>query len=186
VEPPTLSDHLVQLRPPRSDDVSAVFAACSDPSTARWLSSLPEPYRQEDAEEFVNQIVPAGWAHDTRWTFATADTATDQLVGMIGLADFRPDLAQAEVGFWVGSWGRRRGYATAALRLICRWGFVSLGLARIEWYAYVGNEPSWRVAQKVGFVREGTLRSRMVHRATGDRRDAWIASLLRTDLVSLG
>jgi len=182
VEPPTLSDDQLRLRLPNSGDVPAVFTGCTDPTTTRWLSSLPQPYRREDAEEFVGQIVPSGWDDGTRWTFAVADLATDKLVGMIGFAEARPDLAQAEVGFWVGPWARRRGYATAALRLLCRWGFSACGLARIEWLAYVGNQPSWLVAEKVGFVREGTLRSRVVHRATGERRDVWIASLLPTDL----
>jgi RimJ/RimL family protein N-acetyltransferase len=168
---------------PNSGDVSAVFAACGDPGTTRWLSSLPDPYRREDAEEFVAQIVPNGWRDGTQWTLGIADSSTDGLVGMIGFSDMRPDLAQAEVGFWVAHWARRRGYATAALRLLCRWGFTSCRLARIEWLAYVGNEPSWLVAKKVGFVREGTLRSRVVHRATGQRRDVWVASLLPTDVA---
>jgi RimJ/RimL family protein N-acetyltransferase len=183
VEPPTLFDDLVRLRMPNSGDVSAVFAACADPMTSRWLSALPDPYRREDAERFIEQTVPNGWRDGTAWTLGVADRSTDGLVGMIGFSDARPDLAQAEVGFWVGPWARRRGYATAALRLLCWWGFTRCRLARIEWLAYVGNEPSWLVAKKVGFVREGTLRSRVVHRATGERRDVWIASLLPTDVA---
>jgi RimJ/RimL family protein N-acetyltransferase len=182
VEPPTLLDDLVRLRMPNSGDVPAVYAGCADLTTSQWLSSLPEPYQRGDAEEFVARMVPNGWDDGTRWTFAIADVTTDDLVGMIGLADIRPDLAQAEVGFWVGPWARRRGYGSAALRLLCHWGFAAGGLARIEWLAYVGNEPSWLAAKKVGFVREGTLRSRIVHRSTGERRDVWIASLLPTDL----
>lgn len=182
MEPPTLFDDLVRLRLPNSTDVPTVFAACTDPSTARWLSALPHPYRREDAEEFVEQIVPTGWRDNTSFTFAIADVVTDGLVGMMGFVDIRPDLGLAEVGFWVAPSARRRGYASAALGLLCRWGFETCGFARIEWYAYVGNEPSWLVAQKVGFVREGTLRSRMVHRGTGQRHDVWIASLLPDDL----
>jgi RimJ/RimL family protein N-acetyltransferase len=160
------------------------LAACTDPATACWLSALPHPYLRDDAEEFVFHAVPRGWRNGTSCTFAIADISTDELVGMIGLSDLRPDLAQAEVGYWVGPWVRGRGYATAALRLICGWGFAARGLARIEWFAYVGNERSWRVAARAGFVREGTLRSRFVHRATGERRDVWIASLLPADLAT--
>jgi len=69
---------------------------------------------------------------------------------------------------------------TAAARLVCRWGFEDLGLQRIEWWAGVGNEGSWRVAEKVGFTREGTCRRRLPHRET--RLDGWVAGLLPGEL----
>lgn len=46
----------------------------------------------------------------------------------------------------------------------------------IEWRAEVGNHASRRVAEKAGFVREGTLRKRLFHRGTVV--DAWVGSLL--------
>jgi RimJ/RimL family protein N-acetyltransferase len=63
---------------------------------------------------------------------------------------------------------------------VCRWGFATLDLRRIEWYAEVGNLASRRVVEKVGFRFEGTLRSRLHHR--GHWVDAWLAALLRDDL----
>jgi RimJ/RimL family protein N-acetyltransferase len=47
----------------------------------------------------------------------------------------------------------------------------------IEWRAEIGNEASRRVAQKAGFVMEGQLRKRLVHR--GERVDIWVGSLLK-------
>jgi RimJ/RimL family protein N-acetyltransferase len=69
---------------------------------------------------------------------------------------------------------------TEAAREVCRWAFEELGLARIEWLAAVGNEASWRVVEKLGFTREGTLRSYAVFR--DQRVDMWIGSLLRTEV----
>ncbi|WP_345390422.1 GNAT family protein [Nonomuraea salmonea] len=40
--------------------------------------------------------------------------------------------------------------------------------------------PSRRVAEKAGFVVEGTLRKRLFHR--GRRVDAWVGSLTRDEL----
>lgn len=38
------------------------------------------------------------------------------------------------------------------------WGFVAMGLHRIEAGALVGNDASVRVLEKLGFREEGTLR----------------------------
>jgi RimJ/RimL family protein N-acetyltransferase len=66
------------------------------------------------------------------------------------------------------------------VRGVCRWGFAELGLARVLAFkgeAVAGNTASWRVVEKLGFVREGTLRAFLVQR--GVRKDAWTGSLLR-------
>jgi RimJ/RimL family protein N-acetyltransferase len=62
---------------------------------------------------------------------------------------------------------------------VCGWAFADVGLARVKWRAQVGNVASRRVAEKAGFTMEGLLRGDIAHR--GERRDAWIASLLPGD-----
>ena len=47
------------------------------------------------------------------------------------------------------------------------------------WRAYVGNWPSRRLAWRLGFRLEGTLRRYLLQR--GERRDAWVGTLLRDD-----
>jgi RimJ/RimL family protein N-acetyltransferase len=64
---------------------------------------------------------------------------------------------------------------------LCDWGFAALGLHRIEWRAYVGNEASRRTAVKAGFTVEGLARAGCTQR--GERRDAWIGARLSTDEV---
>ncbi len=80
------------------------------------------------------------------------------------------------VGFWVATGARRRGVAVTAVRRLAQWAFEDLGLPRVRWAAYVGNTRSRRVAERAGFVMEGTARRAMEQRgaATGrlDRVDA--------------
>jgi RimJ/RimL family protein N-acetyltransferase len=71
---------------------------------------------------------------------------------------------------------------TEAVAALCRWGFEDLRLRRIECYAEVGNDASRRVAEKVGFQFEGSLRRRLHHR--GEWVDAWLAALLKDDAVA--
>jgi RimJ/RimL family protein N-acetyltransferase len=88
----------------------------------------------------------------------------------------------ADVGYLTAPWARGRGYATAALRELCRWGFETLGLRRIEWGANVGNDASRRVAERAGFTVEGTSRARTLHR--GEARDSWTGAILPRDVTA--
>jgi RimJ/RimL family protein N-acetyltransferase len=165
------------LRLPAEGDVDAITRAGQDVQTQRWVP-VPVPYERSHAVEFVASR-PQQWsAEDGEMTFAVTDAADGGLLGMVGL--HAQDATMREIGYWTAPWARSRGVMTRAVRLVCRFGFEVLGLERIEWWAIVGNQASWRVAEKVGFRHEGTCRARLLHR--GERRDAWVAGLLRGEL----
>jgi RimJ/RimL family protein N-acetyltransferase len=87
---------------------------------------------------------------------------------------------RASVGYWLAPAHRGRGIATRATRLMARWGFSELGVGRIELTCGPDNRASQRVAERVGFAREGVLRSHIAFK--GGRRDSVIYSLLPADL----
>lgn len=176
---PVLRDDRVALRPARPRDADLVLAACQDPDMQRW-TTIPTPYTPADARAFVAVVAPAAWAQARGATWVLCRAGQDDYAGAIDLLPVPSDPGRAEVGFGCAPWARGEGLVTAALRLVCRWGFTELGLARIEWRAYLGNTASRRVAEKAGFRYEGEQRSRLVQR--GVRRDAWVASLLPGDL----
>jgi RimJ/RimL family protein N-acetyltransferase len=160
-------------------DLPAVTAACQDPESARW-TTVPVPYEPADAEYYVLDYLPGLWARGTCAGFGIAD-ARDRYVGGIDLYLDPRDERGGEIGFMVAPWARGLGYAPAAVRTVCAWGFEALGLERIVWKAYLGNNSSRRVAEKAGFTIEGVGRGVCVQR--GERRDAWVGSLLATDPV---
>jgi RimJ/RimL family protein N-acetyltransferase len=167
----------IRLRPPIAADLDAIVAACQDPESIRW-TTIPRPYARGDAEFFVGPHAQGRWARGDGAVYAIAGPG-DAYAGAMELrmtAD--PDVA--DVGFLVAPHARGRGYAPAALRAVCAWGFDSLGLARVQWRAYVGNDGSLRVAQKAGFTVEGVTRAGLAHRS--GRRDTWVGSLLPADL----
>jgi RimJ/RimL family protein N-acetyltransferase len=172
------------LRPWSEADIDAVTEACQDTETQRYVP-VPAPYTRADAEKFVRETAPNLRAAGTDVIFGVFEAATGRPVASVGLHRIK-DLGAGhggvgEIGYWTAPGARGRGFMTEAAREVCRWGFRELGLARIEWIAIAGNEPSWRVVRNLGFAREGTLRSWLVHR--GQRHDAWIGSLLSTDAL---
>jgi ribosomal-protein-serine acetyltransferase len=86
----------------------------------------------------------------------------------------------ANLFYWVRSSRLRQGVASAAVRLLARYAFETVGLQRVEIVVAVGNAASARVAEKVGAVREGILRNRIfLH---GSSYDAFSYSLIPGDL----
>ena len=68
------------------------------------------------------------------------------------------------------------------LRLLCKHSFEELELERLELITDPDNQASQCVAEKVGFQREGVLRSHLLH-PDGRRRDSVMFSLLPGELV---
>ncbi|MFJ6772989.1 GNAT family N-acetyltransferase [Kitasatospora sp. NPDC091257] len=179
-EPVVLTTERLVLRAPQESDVDAVFAACQDPEIQRW-TVVPSPYRREDAEFFVRDLAIAGWRTGANRIWCVFERESGALVGSQGLVLRAHDPGSAEIGWWAVKEFRGRGYTTEAARAVSLFGLRELGLRRLEWQAYVGNEGSRAVAAKAGYRFEGTLRSYAEQR--GVFHDAWIASLLPSDQV---
>jgi RimJ/RimL family protein N-acetyltransferase len=170
----------LHLRPFTVADADEVFRICQDPDIQRW-TQVPSPYTAADAYEFVSRTVPLGWENRIEAIFAVCDATSGAVLASVGLHLARGgDEEMGEIGYLCAAEARGRGVTTAAVAAVCRWGFGALGLGRIEWLAEVGNVASRRVAEKVGFQLEGTQRARLLHR--GERKDAWVAGLLPSDL----
>lgn len=122
----------------------------------------------------------SGWDDGSRAGFTIRSLEDDSFLGFASLPHVELDKGEAEAGYVVSVGARRRGVATAALRLISRWGIESLGLMRIYLHIDPANEGSRGVAERCGFVSEGTMRS--VYFKEGRRVDSALYSLLPSDL----
>ena len=147
-------------------------------------ASLPElsPYMawatddyHEGAAEVWRQLVLAG--HERAFLIIDDDGT---VAGSAGLNQLDESGHQANLGYWLRTDRTGRGLATRAARRVARWGFEDLGLHRIEVSMVVDNEPSRRVAERVGARFEGRLRERVPHQ--GRYHDLWLYGLLATDL----
>jgi len=171
---PTLTDGVVTLRAHRPDDVPRMVEQCRDPVSIAW-TTVPVPYAEADAEDYGLRVLPAGWADGSEWAFAVE--LEGRYAGTVSLRDEGP--GRAEIAYGSHPDVRGTGAVLRALRLLVDWGFEELGLETLVWQAFTGNWASRKVAWRLGFRVEGTLRHYLPQR--GDRRDAWIGTLLRDD-----
>ena len=112
------------------------------------------PYAASDAEEFGLHVLPAGWADGSEWGFAVEFEG--RYAGTISLRDEGP--GRAEIAYGSHPDVRGTGTMLRALRLLVDWGFAELDLETIVWQAFTGNWPSRKLAWRLGFTVEGTLR----------------------------
>jgi len=171
---PTLTDGVVTLRAHRPADVPRIVEQCLDPVSIAW-TTVPVPYGESDAEEYALQVLPAGWANGSEWAFAVEYEG--RYAGTVSLRDEGP--GRAEIAYGSHPDVRGTGAVLRALRLLVDWGFERLDLETVVWQAFTGNWASRKMAWRLGFRVEGTLRHYLPQR--GDRRDAWIGTLLRDD-----
>jgi RimJ/RimL family protein N-acetyltransferase len=176
---PPLAGEVVRLRPWREADGPAMVAAFSDPVMQRF-SWRATPYTETDARDFFAEQEQARLRGDALNFALVQPYDQDVVLGAISLDEVRLDQGCAAVGYWLAPGARGRGAAADAVRLLARWAFAELGLARLELTCGPDNEASQRVAERCGFSREGLLRSHVPFQ--GARRDSVIYSLLPGEL----
>jgi RimJ/RimL family protein N-acetyltransferase len=171
---PTLTDGVVTLRAHRPDDVARIVEQSRDPVSIAW-TTVPVPYAESDAEDYALRVLPSGWAEGSEWAFAVE--VEGRYAGTVSLRDEGP--GRAEIAYGSHPDVRGTGTILRALRLLVDWGFAELDLETMVWQAFTGNWSSRRLAWRLGFTVEGTLRRYLPQR--GERRDAWIGTLLEDD-----
>lgn len=175
-----LCDGVVRLRLMSEADVPAIVEAVQDPAIPRY-TTVPDPYGDEDARQW-QRMATTGIRAGTELPTLAVDAEDDRLLGAVGLHNLDPGSGRCTAGYWVAAPARGRGVARRALALLTRFGFETLGVKRIELWIEPVNDASLRVAEAVGFTREGLLRSYM--HVGGERRDMLMYSLLPSDLQS--
>ncbi|WP_194846688.1 GNAT family N-acetyltransferase [Mumia zhuanghuii] len=176
---PVLTDGRVTLRAHRVDDVAAVVEQCRDPETLRW-TTIPLGYDTAMGTGFVTEMVPKGWGSGAEHAFAVevADAhGSPRYAGTVSLRD--AGAGRADIGFVAHPAVRGEGVTTSALQLLLGYGFETLGLHTVIWWADQGNWGSRKVVWRCGFTFGGTVHRWLPER--GEYRDGWVATLHRDD-----
>jgi [ribosomal protein S5]-alanine N-acetyltransferase len=154
---PILETDRLLLRGFREADASDVQALAGRFEIADTTLTIPHPYEDGMAEEWIAQHEGA-FKECRGVTFAITFKSDGSLVGAISLMGIEAGH-QAELGYWVGVpyWGQ--GVCTEAGTSTVAYAFSDLGLIRLHARHLSRNPSSGRVLQKVGFVHEGCRRS---------------------------
>lgn len=151
--------------------------AASDPLLRRFHASRPAT--EQEVHDWLAQVEPARLRGD-RVELAVTDPEGSQILGAVTLWSVNRRHRNAMANYWVAADARGLGVATRALRLLAQWSFEQLGLARLQLFIDPENDRSRAVAERCGFVHEGTLRPH--GERDGQRHDSLVYGLLPSDL----
>lgn len=160
-----LQSERLALRRLTMADADTIARLVDDWDIIKNLSDAPYPYPHGLAQRWI-QSTQRGIDDRQDFALAIAPKNMDQPIGAVLLrqsqaeptvigVDARPQLASAEIGYWIGRayWGQ--GFAPEAVTRIVRFGFDELGLDRIWGAVLTDNVASCRVLERSGFGRVG-------------------------------
>jgi RimJ/RimL family protein N-acetyltransferase len=152
---PTFTTPRLILRALKPADALDMQAYAGDFEVSRMLAQVPHPYPVGEAAAFIAEMAVADLSLEPMRVFAIETEG--RFAGTIGVTSktlFRED--PVGFGYWLGRpfWGR--GLMTEAARaVIGDFVFGVLGRGEIVSGMYTDNHASWRIQEKLGFVRFG-------------------------------
>jgi [ribosomal protein S5]-alanine N-acetyltransferase len=175
-QPPEVIDlQRLRLRRPRASDATAIFEYASDPEVARY-ADWPISSSAESIIELVRDRESA-WAAGSEFYWVITLPPDDRAIGGIACS---VSAHAADFGFLLNSRFWRKGYATEASRAVVEWVFSLPSLWRLSATCDTENVASARVLEKIGLIREGTLRRAIVRpNISSEPRDAFLYSKVR-------
>jgi ribosomal-protein-serine acetyltransferase len=160
-----LSDDIIILRAPQSDDALNIYSAVSESMADlhTWMDWATNAYDLSAAHRWL-EFTYLAWSHSSAFQFIILEAASGDFLGVCGIDGINEKYRFCNLGYWVRSSRRGQGIASRAARLAAQFAFEHLGIIRTEIVIATGNLASQRVAQKAGAHYEGILANRMVVR----------------------
>lgn len=176
---PSLGDIWIERLTRKYLEDEFVAAQQSVEYTLPWMEwCRADLTRGELGAMFVS--IEEAWEQDEHYAFAVLDSGSNAFLGTVGLNRINQVEKIADVHNWVRAGCTGRGIATKAARVVSRFGLSEKGFQRIGIMVPEGNRPSERVAEKLGALREGSLRNAC--RLHGRQLNATVYSLIPADL----
>ncbi|RLL70075.1 GNAT family N-acetyltransferase [Streptomyces sp. Z26] len=172
------TDRLV-LRPLEEADLPAFVEMMNDELVAVW-TSVPTPYTEADARDWIRRRAPAERTAGRGIVFAVTEFLTQRLVGSVQLKNTDWHLLTSELSYVTAPWARGEGYASESVLAAVQWLFQAQKFERLELRTAADNTAAQQVAQKLGCISEGVLRNAWITRSRVEG-GGWAE--IRTDLI---
>jgi len=160
----------VILRKIKNTDADVLMELNNDLEIAKCVVGNPQKVTIQEQIQWMNNI-----EHETNTVRFMVDYNTEP-VGTVIISDIKKEPKTANVNIKLLKKCRRLGVGTNAIELALEYCFEILDLYCVTAHILTDNQPSQRLFEKIGFVKEGILRSRT--KKDGQYRDLISYSIL--------
>ena len=178
---PRIQGSTIILREFRQEDLPSMRKWINNEAVTRYLGvRYVRPQTWEQTEDYLRRLLNGDVAGEQ---LVIADIANYNYLGQISLQAMDSYTRQAELALVVAPeyWGK--GVATQAIPLMLRHAFCNLNLNRVWLKAFSEHSRALHVYEKLGFVREGTLRADAF--LNGRYRDTVVMGMLKDEFFRL-
>ena len=169
------------FRTPLDGDGSIIYPAIQETRDAleQWTSIVYVADSPADAEENIRAArADLLLRQAIRLLIFRQDSG--EFVGEAQFYNFDWAVPRCQIAYWMRTSMQRQGFMTEAVQRMTDIGFDILNMSRIEISFDINNQANYRVAEKAGYVREGTLRNHR-RRPNGELGDTAIYSMIPDD-----
>lgn len=123
-----------------------------------WLPFVEHTLEMSDTQNFIDNLEVS----ETK-DLTYAIYYRNEFVGLAGLKDPDYDNKKIEIGYWIAEKFQHKGIVTLSCRKLIEHAFVNLEMNRIQLKAATENINSQKVAERLGFRKEGIERDGELH-----------------------
>ena len=176
---PRIASERLILRPLKRSDYSDMFEYSKREEVTKYL--LWRPHTDSGYTYDYLRYVEKKYRENDFFDWALELKDSGKMIGTCGFNYFDKNNNSAVIGYVINPAYWNKGYATEAVSMVIRLGFIELDLNRIEARHMIGNDSSGRVMEKCGMSHEGILRSAIY--VNGEYKTVSVYSILYRDYI---
>ncbi len=177
------------LRPLTEKDIPSLVKNINNLEISKWLSVVPYPYTEADAEWFVNHCKENEKEKPKKsYNFSIQLKGGQGVIGGLGLSSVNEKGGIADIGYWLGQDYWRQGIISEANTALLDYAFNVLKLKKIKISLFEGNQGSEGMAKHLRAKLEGFADKKVTCKATGKQhrekvywvhREDWLKRILK-------
>ena len=149
---PKIKTERLILRKIEESDSDIILFLRSDKTINKFIDR-PENRRTKNRSDAIKHIKKLNVETENNKCFAWGITLKNdpKIIGTICLWNFSKNYKIAEVGYDLNPKFQRKGIMSEALNSVINFGFIELGIDRIEAFTHIQNKNSKKLLEKNGF-----------------------------------
>jgi len=173
----TLTTDRLELKKIEKKDYEQIFKLFSNKKLLKYTDNYPHK-TIEDTHKLIQK-----WNKELieqksiRWSIW--NKKDNIIIGIISIYDINTKHKFASIGSFLDDDYQRRGLMPEARMATVDYAFNILKINRLEAQVFVGNKPSIKMLEKLGFKKEGKLRQNFM--IDNKLEDSFVYSILKND-----